>query len=460
MPAETAALLGSPPRRVHVVGVGGAGMSALAAVLAAMGHQVSGSDLQAGARTERLRRAGVQVHIGHAAEHVEWAELVTASPAVGPDNPELAEAARRGIPVASRAELLAALGAWRATVAVAGTHGKTTTASMLTLALRQAGLRPSFVVGAEVDGLGTNGLLDTGEWLVLEADESYGAFELLSPAATVLTSVEPDHLDHYRTLERLQGAFARLLEATAGPRLVSADDPGAAALGRGAGVRLVGEAEGATYRIDRVVLGAATSQFALEGPTGTLEVGLSVPGRHNVANAALAAAGALELGAGPEAVAEALAGFTGAPRRYQWRGEVGGVRFVDDYGHLPGEVAATLATARLAGCARVVAVFQPHRYTRTALLAGDFAHAFDDADVVVVTDVYSAGEPPIPGVSGRLVVDALVAARPGRPVHYAADRDELVALVASVLGPGDLCVTLGAGDLTTLPDQLAAVLAR
>ncbi len=458
MPADPAALLGSPPRRVHVVGVGGAGMSGVAELLTDLGHQVSGSDLRATPATERLGRRGVAVRIGHAAEHVASAEVVTASPAVGSDNPEVQEARRRGIPVATRAEVLAFVATLRATVAVAGTHGKTATASMLAVVLRAAGLRPSFLVGAEVGGLGANGRLDDGRWLVLEADESYGAFALVAPAATVLTSVEPDHLDHYQSLERLHDGFARLLEATSGVRLASADDPGAAALGRAAGARLVGEAEDAAYRLTRVALGGTASRFVLAGPAGELAVTLGVPGRHNVANAALGAALALELGADPEAVAEGLASFAGAPRRYQWRGEAGGVRFVDDYGHLPGEVAPTLATARLAGCARVVAVFQPHRYTRTAALAGDFAHAFDDADVVVVTDVYPAGEPPIPGVSGRLVADAVRAARPDRPVHYVANRADLVDLVASVLAPGDLCVTLSAGDLTTLPDELAAVL--
>jgi UDP-N-acetylmuramate--alanine ligase len=457
MPADAKGLLTSGRRRVHIVGVAGAGMSAIAAVLVAMGHDVSGSDLRENALTDRLARLGVAISVGHAAEHVVGAEVLTASPAIASDNVELDEARRLGVPVLTRAAVLAAIASIRRAVAVAGTHGKTTTASMLTLALSAAGLRPSFLVGADVGELGTNGLLDDGPFLVLEADESYGSFAELSPEVTLLTSVEPDHLDYYGTPAALRAAFARLLAATSSGRLVGADDAGAASVGREFGALLVGEAAGADYRIVGLELSKGTVRFVLTGPTGHLgPVTVPVPGRHNARNAALAAATALELGAGAPAVEAALSTFTGAPRRYELRGEAGGVTFVDDYGHLPGEVQPTLATARLGGYERVVAVFQPHRYTRTAALAADFAHAFDAADVVVVTDVYSAGEPPIEGVSGRLVADAVAAARPGAPVHYAPDRAGLRELVASLLRPGDVCVTLGAGDLTTLPDELLA----
>ena len=427
MPADpTASSLVSGPARVHVVGIGGAGMSAIATVLAAMGHRVSGSDLRGSSVTDRLASQGIAVEIGHRAEQVAGAEVITASPAVGADNVEVVEARRLGIPVLERAEVLAAIASTRRSVAVAGTHGKTTTSSMLALALGAAGLRPSFLIGADVGDLDTNGVFDTGSWMVLEADESYGSFAALTPDMTVLTSVEADHLDHYGTLGALRDAFSHLLEATRGLCLVGADDPGAAALGRAAGSMLVGEAEGAAYQMRDVVLDPRSVRFDLDGPDGHLgRVSVPVPGRHNAANAALAAAAAVEIGAEFAAVEAALGRFPGVPRRYEFRGEIGGVTFVDDYGHLPGEVAPVLATARRGGFGRVVAVFQPHRYTRTAALAADFAHAFDDADVVVVTDVYSAGERPIPGVSGRLVVDAVAAARPGLPLHYAPTRDEL-----------------------------------
>jgi len=456
MPAELpGGLLTSGSRHVHVVGIGGAGMSAIAAVLAAMGHRVTGSDLKGSAVTDRLVAQGIEVTLGHRAENGADAELVTASPAVGPDNVELAEARNRGVPVLARSEVMAAIASTRSSVAVAGTHGKTTTASMLALALGAAGLRPSFLIGADVGDLHANGVLDEGPWMVLEADESYGTFAALTPDMTVLTSVEADHLDHYGSLGALRDAFAHLLEVTGGRCLVGADDPGAAGLGRTAGALLVGEAEGAAYRVRDLVLGRSSIRFDLDGPAGAVgRLRVPVPGRHNAVNAALAAAAAIEIGAEFAAVEAALARFAGVPRRYEFRGEAGGVTFVDDYGHLPSEVAATLATARHGGYGRVVAVFQPHRYTRTAALAGAFADAFDDADSVVVTDIYSAGERPLPGVSGRLVADAIAGARPGLPVQYAATRDQLRSVVATVLEPGDVCVTLGAGDLTTLPDQL------
>jgi UDP-N-acetylmuramate--alanine ligase len=446
---------------VHVVGVGGAGMSAIATVLAGMGHRVTGSDLVASPVTERLCAHGIAVALGHRADQVNEADLVTASPAVGWENVELAEARRRGIPVLARADVMAAIARTKRCVAVAGTHGKTTTSSMLALALGAAGLQPSFLIGADVGDLDTNGLLDEGPWIVVEADESYGSFAALTPEMTVLTSVEADHLDHYGTLDALTDAFAELLAATTGTCLVAADDPGAATVGRAAGALSVGESDGADYRVSNLVLGRSRVRFDLVGPGGDLgRIAVPVPGRHNAANAALAAAAALEIGAEFVAVEAALARFAGVPRRFEFRGETGGVTFVDDYGHLPSEVRAILATARLGGFDRVVAVFQPHRYTRTAALAGDFAHAFDDADLVVVTDVYSAGERPIPGVSGVLVADAVRAARPERAVRYAPERGELRRLVASLLSPGDICVTLGAGDLTTLPDELAEDLSR
>ncbi len=444
-----------------MVGIGGAGMSAIATVLAAMGNRVTGSDLVGSAVTDRLVTQGIAVAVGHRADQVAGADLVTASPAVRGDNVELVEAHRLGIPVLARSEVMAAIALTRRCVAVAGTHGKTTTSSMLALALGAAGMRPSFLIGADVGDLDTNGVFDEGPWMVIEADESYGTFAALRPEMTVLTSVEADHLDHYGTLEALRDAFGQLLAATTGVCLVGADDPGAAELGRAAGATLVGEAAGAAYRVRDLVLGRSSIRFELNGPAGHLgRVSVPVPGRHNAANAALAAAAALEIGAEFVAVEAALARFAGVPRRFEFRGETAAVTFVDDYGHLPTEVAATLATARHGGFKRVVAVFQPHRYTRTAALCKQFAHAFDDADVVVVTDVYSAGEQPIPGVSGRLVADAVTGARPGLEVRYAPTRDELRATVVGLLEAGDVCVTLGAGDLTTLPDQIQQDLAR
>jgi UDP-N-acetylmuramate--alanine ligase len=455
--AELADLDLSVRQHVHVVGVGGAGMSAIATVLSGMGHEVSGSDVKASPLTERLVALGIEVSIGHAPGHVELADLVTYSPAVPADNVELVEARRRGILVAQRAAVLAAIAAQRRCISVAGTHGKTTTASMLSLILVEAGLRPSYLIGADVNETGTNALWGAGEWLVLEADESYGSFGALRPEIALVTNVEPDHLDHYKTFGSLAAAFGRYL-ASARRRIVSADDEVAARLGGEAGAISVGTSPEATYRVRGMVASRSAVGFDFDGPDGPLgRIELAVPGEHNARNAALAVAGAIEVGAPFDAAVSALARFAGVPRRFEFRGEAGGVTFVDDYAHLPTEVRATLAAARQGSWRRILAVFQPHRYTRTAALAESFGRAFDDADLVFVTDVYGAGEAPVPGVSGRLVADALERQGARPRVVYVSSRDELRALVAAMLQPGDLCVTLGAGDLTTLPEELLAL---
>jgi UDP-N-acetylmuramate--alanine ligase len=441
------------PRRVHVVGVGGAGMSGLARLLAGLGHTVTGSDLVDSPTAAALRDAGIPVAVGHDAANVGDVDLVTASPAVALDNAELVAAVARGIRVATRGEVLGALAVLREVVAIAGTHGKTTTSSMLTRILATAGRAPSWLVGADVAGLGANARLDVGPELVVEADESYGSFAHLSPALCAVTNVEADHLDHYGTVEALHDAFASLL-ARAGTRVVNADDPVAARLGRRVGARSVGTAVGSDLRLGDVRLDRASSRFTLRGGADDLEVLVGAPGLHNVHNAAVAAATALERGVDGAAVVEALGRFAGVPRRFEFRGSFRGATVVDDYAHLPGEVTAVLDAARAGGFGRVVAVFQPHRYTRTARLAAEFTGAFDGADVLVVTDVYAAGEPPLPGVTGRLVADAVASGRDGPEVRYVKDRDDVAAVVAELVREDDLVLTMGAGDLTTLPDEL------
>jgi UDP-N-acetylmuramate--alanine ligase len=441
------------PRRVHIVGVGGAGMSGLARILKGLGHEVTGSDLAHSPTVTSLAAAGVTVEVGHDAANLGDADLVTASPAVPQGNVELVEARSRGIDVATRAEMLGALCLLRATLAVAGTHGKTTTSSMLTLVLETAGRSPSWLIGADVAGVGANARLADGVELVMEADESYGTFSELSPALTALGTVEADHLDHYGTLESLVAAFAGLL-ARSGESVVHADHPTSLSIGREAGSFLVGSDERFDAVVRDVALERASSRFVLELEGTLIRVQLGAPGRHNVANAALAATVAVRRGVPAEAIAAALGRFAGVPRRFEFRGDVMGATAVDDYAHLPGEVAVIVATARTGGWRRVVAVFQPHRYTRTAALASQFAGAFDGVDLLVVTDIYSAGEPPIPGVTGRLVAEA-VAEGPAAPrVQYVPRRSDLADHVAELLEPGDLLLTMGAGDLTTLPDEL------
>jgi len=445
----------SRPRRIHVVGAGGSGMSALIEVLVSMGHGVSGSDLADSPVLTRLRGLGVEISVGHGPSRVGRAEVVAVSTAVPPQNPEVVEALSRRIPVIRRAELLAAVAAERRVVAIAGTHGKTTTSAMLATALDRAGLNPSFLVGGVIAGLGT-GARWGGEWLVVEADESDGTFLELAPEVGVVTSVAPDHLEHWGGFDALVGAFGEFV-AGAEQAVVCADDDLAARAGAVVGAATYGEHEGADYRIVDVELAPAAVSFVLEhGGTVLGEVCVPIPGRHNALNATAAIAAARCMGAPFDAVAEALGRYPGVARRFQRRGESGGVTFVDDYGHLPAKVAAAVSAARGGGWRRVVCVFQPHRYSRTAALWRDFATAFDGADLLVVTDVYGAGEEPQPGVTGKLIADAVLEARPTQSVAWLPDRTDVVAFLRSRLRAGDVCLTLGAGDVTTLADDLLA----
>jgi len=444
------------PQRIHIVGIGGAGMSAIATVLAQMGHRVSGSDLKESRTVARLRLAGVDAVTGHDAAHVtDDVDAVVVSTAIPPANAEVRAAHERGVPVLRRAEALRAIVATRRTVAVAGSHGKTTTASMLALVLRAAGWAPSFIIGGEVNEVGTNAALDAGEWLVVEADESDGTFLELGPEAAIVTNVEPDHLDHYGDFPALMDAFHDFLSAVPAVRVACADDPVARRLAAAdAGIVTYGWAEDADYRIAEYEGGRSGSRLELARRGRTLgAVELPVPGWHNALNAAGATALALELGVPFAAAADALRGFGGVARRFQFRGQLDGATLVDDYAHIPGEIAAMIRAAREGGWQRVIAVFQPHRYTRTARLWREFGDAFADADVVVLTDVYSAGEAPQPGVSGRLILRAVLDRHPSLPVTYLPRRADLVEHVPRLARPGDVVLTLGAGDLTTLPDE-------
>lgn len=454
--AETARIDLSRPHAIHVVGVGGAGMSAIASVLAAMGHRVTGSDMKASAGLERLRAQGVVVEVGHAVANVgEGVEYVAVSTAVPGTNPEVVAANERGIPVLRRADILAAIAGVRTTVAVAGTHGKTTTSSMLALVLVEAGMHPSFIIGGDLNEIGTGAAWDSGEHFVVEADESDGTFLELPREAAVVTNVEPDHLEFYGSVEAMQAAFLRFLAETPGPRIVCADDPVAVRIGRDLGAITYGTADSATYRMVGLITGRSGSSFELHCGGDLLgEVRLPVAGAHNARNACAALVAGLALGAPFEAGRSALARFAGVARRFEHRGEIAGISFIDDYAHLPAEVHAALAAAGDGGWHRVVCIFQPHRYSRTENLWCEFADAFEEADVLVVTDVYPAGETPRPGVSGKLVVHAVLDAHPYRRVAYLPKRIDVVGFLRAELRPGDLCLTLGAGDLTSLPDEM------
>lgn len=450
------------PRRVHLIGAGGAGMSAIGSVLLAMGHEVSGSDAVPSAALDHLAAQGATVHVGHDPNWIGNADVVARSTAIPAENPEVVEAGRRGLRVWRRSELLAGVCSQKRTAAISGTHGKTTTTSMLYLILAGSGRHPSTVVGGEVAGLDSGGAWDpAGDWLVVEADESDGTFLQLGAEAVAVTSVEPDHLDYYGSEEAIRAAFRRFIAEAPGPAVVCADDPGAAALAVAAARAEAGPV--ITYGVDPaadVVIDGFGSdrsgcRFTVSAPgTPSVDVALAVPGLHNARNATAAMTLATSMGVTWTAAAESIRGYRGVGRRFERRGERAGVTYIDDYGHLPTEVAATLAAARSGGWTRIVAVFQPHRYSRTEALWPEFADSFIDADVVLVTDVYPAGEEPRPGVSGELVAQAVRRQHPGADVRYTPTLDEAVAELSAILRTGDLCLTLGAGDLTSLPDRM------
>lgn len=457
MPAEAPDL--TRPRSVHVVAIGGAGMSAIATLLAEGGHHVTGSDAVEGPALPPLRARGVGVVVGHDAANLAAAEVVVVSTAVPEDNPEVQEALRRGIPVMHRREFLPAFAAAQPFLSVAGTHGKTTTSSLLAVALQGAGEDPSFLIGAPVPALGGTAGRGTGRWLVIEADESDASFLAGPRAGAILTNAEADHLEFWGGWEELRVGFRRFLSETGGPTVVCADDPQAAALGREVASASYGLHPEAVHRIDRLALGRSGSTFSLAGPAGTVDVVLHLPGAHNATNAAGALALVGELGLDLGAAAEGLAAHTGLYRRFERRGEAAGVVVVDDYAHLPTEVRAALAAGANSGWDRVVAVFQPHRYSRTQALWRGFGDAFGDADVLVLTDVYPAGEAPRPGVDGHLLVDA-VRESTGVEAVWAPDLDDVVAVLLDDLRPGDLLMTVGAGDVRDVGDRVLAALAE
>ena len=443
----------SAPTKVHVVGAGGAGMGAIASVLRAMGHQVTGSDLRDGPVVTRLRAEGVPVAIGHDPDNLGDADYLAVSSAIPDNNPEVMAAAGRGVPVLRRSDILPAVAASRRTIAVAGTHGKTTTTSMLALVLAEAGMRPSFVIGGDINEIGTGAVWDSGEWFVVEADESDRTFLSLPAEVAVVTNVEPDHLESYRgSPAALAEAFGRFMEG-ARHRVVCADDPVAARLGAAAGAVTFGTHPDSDYRMTDLELRMPSACFDLwHGPRRLGRVELPTPGLHNALNAAAATVAAVVAGASFQDAAAALARFGGVARRFEFRGEAAGVTFVDDYAHLPTEVSAALAAARTGDWRRVVCVFQPHRYSRTAAVGADFAHSFTDADHLVLTGIYPSGESPTPGVTSKIVLDAVLEAHPDTSVSWLPRLDDVARWLESRLRPGDLCLTLGAGDLTSVPD--------
>lgn len=440
-------------------------MSGIALVLAQRGIAVTGSDLKESRYSRALAREGVPIAIGHDANNLGDPEIVVVSTAIPERNPELAEARSRGKDIWPRAKMLAALAGERKTVAVAGTHGKTSTSSMIATMLRGMELDPTFLIGGEVDGVDTNAMNGSGEHFVVEADESDGSFVFLDPFVAIVTNIEADHLDHYESLDQIEQTFVSFMERTAtdGALVVCGDDARLTELARCAGRRVVtyGEASDCDVRFTDVRRDGRISHFVAHVAGGaSVSCSMAVPGKHMVSNACAALATAFVLGLDIEAAARALSRFSGVRRRFDLVGEVAGITVVDDYAHHPTEVSATIAAASELGYRRVWALFQPHRYSRTEALTGEFGGAFTDADKVVLMDVYSAGEAPIPGVSGKTLLDSLLEQSPRAGAAYLPHRSDVVPYLAERLRAGDLVMTMGAGDVTAIGPELVGELKR
>lgn len=432
-------------------------MSAIAIALAEMGHIVSGSDIRDRQVLERLRSSGVTVLIGHHRHNVHGCDVVTYSTAIPSDLNELDEARRLGIPTVHRSEVLGAICRRAQTLAVTGTHGKTTTTSMLMRILAEAGEDPGFVIGGDVTDLGTGARWTGARWFVVEADESDGTHLRLPVHGTVLTNVDVDHLDNYGTFDAVVEGYARYLSSVDGPRVVCIDDPVVARLAATIDCIGYGLSEAARYRAVAVCPAGPRVSFTVERDGDHLvDVDLPLRGLHNVANATGAIALAVESGIDPAVAAGALSTFGGVARRFDVRGVDGGATFVDDYAHLPAEIAAVLSGVRDSGeeWSRIIAVFQPNRFNRMAEIWRDYAGAFSAADLVVITDIYASGTEPIPGVTGKLVVDAVVEADPRRRVVWLPRRDDLVRFLAEEVGENDICISMGCGDVAALPDEV------
>ena len=455
-------------QHIHFVGIGGSGMSGIAEVLLTLGYKVTGSDTGYSDSIRRLEGMGGTVHIGHQESHIEGAQVVVMSSAIAISNPEIRAARAKVIPVIPRAEMLAELMRLKFGIAIAGAHGKTTTTSMVASILAEAGLDPTFVVGGKVNAMGTHARLGRSDLLIAEADESDGSFLRLSPSIVVVTNMDREHLDHYGSMDRLQEAFLEFINKIPfyGAAILSADDPWIRGLLPGVVKRFqtfgLSDFSGALMPdlfatdIEPKALGVEFRAQYRGQNIGPFRI--RIPGVHNVSNALAAIGVALELDVPVDLIRSGLAAFSGVERRFQIRGEKSGIMVVDDYGHHPTEIRATLAAARAAWSSRrLVAVFQPHRYSRTRDLADDFAKAFELADVVYVLDIYAAGEEPIPGITGKTLVEKISGS--GHPsVHWVNGETGLANRLRDDLQEGDVVLTLGAGDVWKLGQELLATL--
>jgi UDP-N-acetylmuramate--alanine ligase len=452
--------MGSEQRpHYHFVGIGGAGMSGIATVLLEMGYRITGSDLADSIVLQRLRGLGAEIAIGHSAENVDGADRLVYSTAIPEDNVELATAQDKGIRLFHRAEMLTELMSGRATIAVAGTHGKTTTTSMIGVAFTRAGLDPTLVVGGDIRQFGTNARLGQGPHLIMEACESDDSFLRFRGCSQVITNIEPDHLDRHGCVEKICESFEAFmgLVPPEGFLVVCADSERLMDVARRVGHSLTtyGLSPEAEVSAAEVRLEGCNSSFDLRlGGRSAGPVLLQVPGRHNIQNALGAIAASLKAEMGLEMIKAALGEFSGARRRFDLLGEVRGALVVDDYAHHPTEIVATLRAAREGFGRRIIAVFQPHLFSRTRLLLNDFAGAFREADEVIITDIYAAREAGQGGIDGHELYERVREEEPGKSVEYVANKDDIVPLIAERVGPGDMVLTLGAGDVRTVAERL------
>lgn len=457
-------------RHAHFVGIGGIGMSGLAEILRTMSFDVSGSDLKPNDITRRLETMGVRIDVGHRSENVESADVVVYSSAIDPTNPEIIRARELEIPIIPRAEMLAELMRVKYCVLIAGSHGKTTTTSLVATVLRQAGLDPTVVVGGKVNALGSNARLGEGDLFVAEADESDGSFLKLTPTIGVVTNIDAEHLDHYGTHEKVKAAFVEFANRIPfyGLAVLCLDHPHVQEIIPKIQRRHVtyGVSKQADYRAKITQYSGLETHFDVFRRGEALgSFTVKMPGHHNVMNALSVIAVADELEVPFDVVREAIGGFHGVQRRFtvvgqpalERDGKKGDVMVVDDYGHHPAEIEATLDAAQRGFDRRVVVAFQPHRYTRTQSLFGDFTRAFNKADLVIVTEVYPAGEKPIPGANGRALADA-IKAHGHHAVHYVADKNDVTKKLLDEVRPGDIVIALGAGDINASARQLVAAL--
>ena len=446
-------------KKIHFVGIGGIGMSGIAELLLNQGYRVSGSDLRDTDTTRRLADLGGEILIGHSAENVKEADVVVTSTAVKADNPEVVEANRQHVAVIPRAEMLAELMRMKYGIAIAGTHGKTTTTSMMSLVLHHAGIDPTAVIGGKLDAFGSNAKLGRGKFLVAEADESDGSFMHLSPTIAVVTNIDIDHLDFYSGLDEIKQIFIDFINKVPfyGRAVLCLDDPNIQDILPEVKKRFLtyGFSSQADFHASEVRQRQGRTSFTAHFQGKELgRISFRMPGRHNVLNALAVIAVAHELEVPFQTVIGGFRNFGGLQRRFQVRHEVRGVMIVDDYGHHPAEIKATLAAAKSGWKKRIVAVFQPHRHSRTAALFEDFLTAFYQADLLVVTDIYAAGEDPIAGATAEAMVEGIID-HGHKDAHYRPTLDEASAFLASVVEPGDLVVTLGAGNVNQVCDLLA-----